>query len=89
MATAKNPLISQLDAAAHRLGVQLRERGLNRRMLTLYYANSIWDITNDGDMLKIKGMDRSSSVPLWEERRPVEDVIEVMESIARRMERAS
>jgi hypothetical protein len=84
MATAKHNLIIRLDAAAHRLDVDMKERGLNRRLLSLFYSNTVWDITPDGDKVQIKAYPCDSSVPLWTERRAVEDVIGVMEAIARR-----
>jgi hypothetical protein len=86
MASAKRPIITKLDQAAHRLGINLAERGINRRLLTLYYANVTWDITDDGDKLKIRSFYTSTSGPhfLWEKRQSVEYVIAVMEAIARR-----
>lgn len=81
---AKNRLIVELDQAAHRLGITLTERGLNRRILSLLCANAIWDITDDGDKLKIRSTCPNTSILLWEERHPVAYVIEVLEAIARR-----
>jgi hypothetical protein len=83
MASAKRPIITRLDQAAHRLGINLTERGINRRLLTLHCLNATWDMTDDGDMLKIRATYADSSTLLWEERHPVEYVIEVMEVIAR------
>lgn len=82
--TAKNSLIIRLDQVAHRLGVELAERGMNRRILRLFYANSTWDMTPDGDKLLVKGIPYGCTTPSWTERRSVDEVVEVMEAMARR-----
>lgn len=84
MATAKNQLINRIDVASHRLGVDLKERGINRRILSLLANSTVWDITPDGDKVQIKCMDTKSPVPIWVQRLPVEDVIAVMEATVRR-----
>jgi hypothetical protein len=84
MASPIHPYILTLDRAARELGVVVRERGLNRRIISLYYANATWDVTPDGDKVKVRSTCADTSVLLWEERHSVEYVVEVLQAQARR-----
>jgi hypothetical protein len=84
MANNKHQLIIKLDRASHELGVVLKERGVNNRILRLHFANTDWFMKPDGDKLLITASDPRSRARLWEDRIEVDAVIEVMKQVAGR-----
>lgn len=77
MASSLHPNIGRIDREARNIGIELRERGLNTRILE--YGSARWEMTNEGSKIRIKSF--SHNVHLGTEDADTDEVISLMKRI--------